>query len=284
LIPKRPGERVKTNRRDALMLAKLHRADELTAVWVPDPSHEAMRELVRAREAAMENSRCARLHLQSFLLRYGRIFSGRAPWTKAHTLWLCQQVFDHPAQQIVFGEYRNAIADAEIRLTRITQQVIDAASSWSMAPVIAAYQAMRGVAFLTAVIFVAEIGDVRRFDNPRQLMAYLGLVPSESSTGEHVRRGHITKAGNARVRRVLIEGAWTYRMAPRVSRVLQERQDGLPKIVREIAWKAQLRLCGRYRKLMAKGKRQTVVTTAIAREMSAFLWSIGQHIAPQTAN
>ena len=283
LIPKRPGERVKTNRRDALTLAKLHRAGELTAVWVPDPGHEAVRELVRAREAAMEDLRRARQHLQSFLLRHGRAFTGRLAWTKAHTRWLCGQTFDHPAQHIVLAEYRKAIEGAEDRLERLTRQVTETASSWSMAPLIAAYQALRGVAFLTAVTFAAEIGDVRRFENPRQLMAYLGLTPSESSTGERVRRGGITKAGNSRVRRVLIEGAWTYRFGARMSCLLQERQNRLPKVVREIAWKAQLRLCSRYRKLMASGKRQTVVTVAIAREMSAFLWAIGREVEPQPA-
>ena len=168
-------------------------------------------------------------------------------------------------------EYRQAIEDAEARLERLMQQVSEVVSSWSMAPVVEAYQAMRGVAFLTAVTFVAEIGDVRRFETPRQLMAYLGLVPSERSTGEQVRRGRITKAGNPRARRVLIEGAWTYRSPARLSRPLQVRQESLPKTVRAIAWKAQLRLCARSRRLMAAGKRQTLVTTAIAREMAAFL-------------
>jgi transposase len=283
LIPKRPGERVKTNRRDALTLAKLHRAGELTPVWVPDPSHEAMRELVRAREAAMEELRRTRQHLQSFLLRHGRVFPGRGAWTKAHTRWLCELRFEHPAQHLVLAEYRQAILDAEVRLERLTEQVTELVPAWSMAPVIAAYQALRGVSFLTAVTFVAEIGDVRRFDSPRQLMAYLGLVPSESSTGERVRRGGITKAGNGRARRVLIEGAWTYRFPARMSRPLQERQNGLPKAVCEIAWKAQLRLCSRYRKLMARGKRQGVVTAAIAREMAAFLWAIGREVEPQLA-
>lgn len=235
LIPKRPGERVKTNRRDAVTLAKLHRAGELTAVWVPDPGHEAVRELVRAREAAMEDLRRARQHLQSFLLRHGRVFAGRSAWTRGHTRWLCEQTFDDPAHHIVLTEYRTAIEDAEVRLERLTQQVTERVPSWSMAPVIAAYQALRGVAFLTAVTFVAEIGDVRRFENPRQLMAYLGLVPSESSTGERVRRGGITKAGNSRARRVLIGGAWTYRSGARMSRLLQERQERLPNVVREIA-------------------------------------------------
>jgi transposase len=283
LIPKRPGERVKTNRRDAVTLARLHRAGELTRIWVPDPDHEAVRELVRAREAAMEDLRQKRQHLQSFLLRHGRIFSGRKPWTRAHARWLAELAFEHPAQYLVLREYRQAIADAETRLERLTTQVAEIAAAWSMAPVVAAYQALRGVALLTAVTFVAEIGDVRRFESPRQLMAYLGLVPSECSTGQRVRRGSITKAGNPRARRVLIEGAWTYRFPARLSRLLQERQAGLPKIVREIAWKAQVRLCGRYRKLMAAGKRQTVVTTAIAREMAAFLWAIGREVEPRPA-
>src|SRR3712207_5206550 len=207
LVPKRPGERVKTNRRDALTLAKLHRAGELTPVWVPDPGHEAMRELVRAREAAMEDLRAKRQHLQSFLLRHGRAFTGRGAWTRAHTRWLCELRFEHPAQHLVLAEYRRAIADAETRLERLTEQVSELVPSWSMAPVVAACQATRGVAFLSAVTFVAEIGDVRRFDDPRQLMAYLGLVPSESSTGERIRRGGITKAGNGRARRGAVEGA-----------------------------------------------------------------------------
>jgi transposase len=283
LIPKRPGERVKTNRRDALTLARLHRAGELTTIWVPDPGHEAVRELVRAREAAMADLREKRQQLQSFLLRHGRIYSGRKPWTQAHARWLAKLTFEHPAQYLVLREYRQAIEDAEARLERLTRQVADVASTWSMAPVVEAYQALRGVAFLTAVTFVAEIGDVRRFESPRQLMAYLGLVPCESSTGERVRRGGITKTGNTRVRRVLIEGAWTYRFPARMSRLLQERQENLPQIVRAIAWKAQVRLCARYRRLMAAGKRQTVVATAIAREMTAFLWAIGHEVEPRSA-
>ncbi len=283
LIPKRPGERVKTNRRDALTLARLHRAGELTAIWVPDPGHEAVRELVRARDAAMADLRAKRQHLQSFLLRHGRLFPGRKPWTRAHARWLSELAFEHPAQYLVLREYRQGIEDAEARLERLTQQIADVLTTWSMAPVVEAYQALRGVALITAVTFVAEIGDVRRFESPRQLMAYLGLVPCESSTGERVRRGSITKAGNTRGRRVLIEGAWTYRFPARMSRLLQERQAKLPQLVRTIAWKAQVRLCARYRRLMAAGKRQTVVTTAIAREMAAFLWAIGHAIEPRSA-
>ena len=280
LIPKRPGEHVKTNRRDALSLARLHRAGELTTIWIPDPGHEAIRDLVRAREAAMEDLREKRQQLQSFLLRNGRIYRGLRSWTLLHTRWLSNLNFEHPTQYLVLREYRQAIDEAEARLERLTQQVTDVVATWSMAPVVAAYQALRGVAFLTAVTFVAEIGDVRRFETPRQLMAYLGLVPSERSTGEQTRRGGITKAGNPRARRVLIEGAWTYRYPARLSRSLQIRQERLSKNVRDIAWKAQVRLCARYRRLMATGKRQCVITTAIAREMAAFLWAIGHEVQP----
>ena len=280
LIPKRSGDRVKTNRRDAVNLAKLHRAGDLTPVWVPDRGHEAMRDLVRAREAAGEALRRARQQLQSFLLRHGRLYSGRHAWTKAHSAWLCDQVFEHPAHHIVLTEYRHAIEEAEVRLHRLTEQVAETTSTWSMAPVVRAYQAMRGVSSMAAVTFVVEIGDVRRFANPRQLMAYLGLVPSEASTGERVRRGGLTKTGNSRARRVLIEGAWTYRFPARMSRLLQARQDGLPKAVCEIAWKGQVRLCSRYRRLTAAGKLKAVTVAAIAREMAAFLWAIGQEVAP----
>lgn len=169
LVPKRPGDRVKTNRRDAVSLARLHRAGELTAVWVPDEAHEAVRDLVRAREAANDALKRARQQLQSFLLRHGRIYTGRTPWTRAHIRWLARQTFTYPALQIVLAEYSQAIEDAAVRLDRLTRQVAETAASWSMAPVVAAYQAMRGVAFMTAVTFVVEIGDVRRFDNPRML-------------------------------------------------------------------------------------------------------------------
>lgn len=280
LVPKRPGDRVKTNRRDAVSLARLHRAGELTAVWVPDEAHEAVRDLVRAREGANDALKKARQHLQSFLLRHGRIYTGRTRWTRAHSRWLAAQTFTHPAHHIVLAEYVQAIEDAGVRLDRLSKQVAEAVASWSMAPVVEAYQAMRGIAFLSAVTFVVEIGDVQRFETAPQLMAYLGLVPSESSTGERVKRGGITKAGNMRARRVLIEGAWSYRFPARVSPDIQARMDGLPRSVREIAWKGQIRLCARYRKLIMAGKLKTVAVTAIAREMAAFLWAIGQEVTP----
>lgn len=280
LIPRRAGERVKTNRRDAITLARLFRAGELTAVWVPDDLHEAVRDLVRGRTTAAEDVRRKRQQLLSFLLRHGRIFTGGDHWTRVHRRWLAAQSFDHPAQQIVFQDAVAAIEDAIERLRRLEGQLAAIVPSWSMAPVVAAYQAMRGVSFLVAVTFAAEIGDVRRFDTPRQLMSFLGLVPAERSTGETVRRSGLTLAGNRRARRLLVEAAWTYRFPARVSDTLRARLEGLPKTVRDIAWKAQVRLCGRYRRLSAAGKKRPVVIAAIAREMAAFLWAIGRQVMP----
>jgi transposase len=225
------GDRVKTDRRDALMLAKLHRAGELTAIWIPDAAHEAMRDLVRARATAVRVLVKARQHLQGFLLRHERIYCGSRTWTLAYRRWLSTVRFGHPAQQIVLQDYIHAVQEAETRRDRLTQQIENLLPNWSMAPVVAALQSMRGVALVVAVTVVAEVGDFRRFANPRQLMAYLGLVPSEHSSGSSVRRGGITKAGNALARRVLIEGAWTYRMSARVSRKLYDRLEGLPAAV-----------------------------------------------------
>jgi len=280
LIPKRPGERVKTNRRDAVTLARLHRAGELSGVWVPDAVHEAVRDLVRAREATSNDRRRKRQQLLSFLLRHGRVYTGGGHWTLAHRRWLAKQSFAHPAQQVVFQEAIDAIEDAAQRLRRLEQQLAVIVPSWSMAPVVEAYQAMRGVSFLVAVTFAAEIGDVRRFDNPRQLMSFLGLVPAESSTGETVRRKGLTLAGNRRARRVLVEAAWTYRYPARVGESLRARLERLSKTVREIAWKGQVRLCARYRRLSNAGKKLPVVVAAIAREMAAFLWAIGREVTP----
>ena len=278
LIPRRAGERVKTNRRDAVTLARLFRAGELTAVWVPDGVHEAVRDLVRGRTAAAEDLRRKRQQLLSFLLRHGRIFTGGKHWTRAHRRRLAEQSFDHPAQQIVFQDAVAAIEDAVERLQRLEEQLAAIVPSWSMAPVVAAYQALRGVSFLVAVTFAAEIGDVRRFDTPRQLMSFLGLVPAERSTGATVRRSGLTLAGNRRARRVLVEAAWSYRHPARVSETLQPRLEALPKAVRDIAWKARVRLCNRYRRLSATGKIRPVVIAAIAREIAAFLWAIGHQV------
>jgi transposase len=282
LIPRKPGDHIKTNRRDAVSLARLLRAGELTSVWVPDAVHEAVRDLSRARETAAQERHKKRQQLLGFLLRHGRIFTGRSHWSLAHLRWLTRQKFEHPAQQIVFQEAIDAIQDAVARLGRIEQQLAAIVPDWSMAPVVAAYQAMRGVSFVAAVTFVVEIGDVRRFDNPRQLMAFIGLVPGERSTGATIRRVGITLAGNRRARRALVEGAWTYRFPARVGEELRTRTEGLPKAVRDIAWKAQVRLCGRYRRLIAAGKKKPVVIAAIAREMAAFLWAIRREVEPLT--
>ena len=284
LIPVKAGDRVKTDRRDAVMLAKLHRAGELTAVWVPDAAHEAMRDLVRARATAMRVAGKARQHLQGFLLRHGRIYPGKKGWTGAYRRWLALVRFTHPAQQIVLQDYIDAVGEAEARVERLTGQIADLLPHWSLAPVVAAVQAMRGVGFIVAVTVVAEVGDFQRFDNPRQLMAYLGLTPSEHSSGATVRRGGITKAGSGLARRALIEGAWSYRMQARISVKLLARIEALPKVVRDIAWKGQLRMCQRYRHLVAAGKAKVVVVTAIAREMLGFVWAIARAVIAPPAS
>lgn len=281
LIPLKPGERVKTDRRDALTLAKLHRAGELTAVWVPDAAHEAMRDLVRARATAVRVLAKARQHLNGFLLRHAKIYAGQRTWTQAYRRWLTTVRFDHPAQQIVLQDYIHAVEDAEKRVACLAQQIEHLLETWSMAPVVKAIQAMRGIALINAVTLVAEIGDLTRFASPRQLMAYVGLVPSEHSTGVSVRRGGVTKAGNGQARRALIEGAWTYRMQARISRKLHDRIEPLPEEIRDIAWKAQVRLCARYRRLTAAGKPTVVATTAIAREMVGFIWAIAHQVELQ---
>jgi transposase len=283
LIPRKPGERIKTDRRDATTLARLHRAGELTPVWVPEPEHEAMRDLVRARADMVEALRKARQRLMGFLLRHGRSCDAKR-WTRRHREWLMDQTFPHPAQQVARQEYLDAVDELEARVERLTGRIRDLVPAWSMAPVVEALQAMRGVSLVAASALVAEVGDMGRFANPRQLMAYLGLVPSERSSGSKHRRGAITKAGSPLARRMLVEGAWTYRLPARISAQMRSRLAGLPREVRETAWKAQLRLCARYRRLQAMGKRPQVVVTAIAREMVGFAWAIGRMVAPHGAS
>jgi transposase len=279
LIPKRAGDRVKTDRRDAASLARLHRAGELTAVWVPDAGHEAMRDLVRARLAAVHALRRARQQLSGFLLRQGCHY-GRPAWTKLHRRWLADLKFEQAVHHIVLEDYIAAVEAAEARRDRLTAQIEAMLPDWTLAPVVAALQTMRGMALVNAATLIAELGDLSRFANPRQLMAYLGLVPSEHSSGASVRRGGLTKAGNGAARRLLIEASWTYRFPARVSRELLLRQEQQPKPIREIAWKAQLRLCARYRKLARSGKPANVVTAAIARELAGFIWAIARRVPP----
>jgi transposase len=281
LIPRRSGDRVKTNRRDAQSLARLLRAGELTAVWVPDETHEAVRDLVRTRAMAVEDYRRKRQHVSSFLLRHGRSYDGKTSWRGRHKRWLDGQNFSHPAQRLAYQEMLNAVQATVERMDRLEAALVELVPDWTMAPVVAAFQAMRGVQFMTAVTMVAEAGDLRRFDHPRQLMAFLGLVPSERSTGETRHQGGITKTGNSSARKVLVEAAWTYRHSAGLGVDHQRRQKDLPEPVRDIAWKAQTRLCARFRRLLAKGKRNTVVVVAIAREIAAFLWAIAQLIEPR---
>src|SRR5437763_766482 len=277
LIPRRAGGRVKTDRRDAASLAKLHRAGELTAVWVPDARHEARRDLVRARLDAVHSLRRARQQLSGFLLRQGCHY-GRPAWTKLHRRWLAGLRFAQAAHHIVLEDYIQAVEAARERRDRLTAQIEAMLPGWALAPVVAALQTMRGMALVNAATLIAELGDLSRFGNPRQLMAYLGLVPSEHSSGASVRRGGITKAGNSAARRLLIEAAWSYRFPPRLSRELLLRQEKQPKPIRDIAWKGQVRLCTRYRRLARTGKPANVVTTAIARELSGFVWAIARQV------
>ncbi len=276
LIPRRPGDRVKTNRRDAVALAKLHRAGELTGVWVPDEGHEAMRDLVRARAAAVQALRIHRQQVGAFMLKHGRVYPGKRAWTARYMRWLQEQKFDHPAHQIALQEGVEAVRIAKERVERLEKNIEEFLPAWSLAPVVRALQALRGVDLIVAVTFVTEVGDVRRFESPRQLMGYLGLVPGERSTGDTVRRGGITKAGNGRVRQMIVESAWTYRFPSRIGKVKLYRLEQVPPKVREIAWKAQTRLTARYRALAARGKKTTVVCTAIARELVGFMWSVAR--------
>jgi transposase len=282
LIPRKPGERIKTDRRDANNLAKLHRAGELTPVWVPDPAHEAIRDLVRARQAAVRTVRQARQQLSGFLLRHGYHYS-RPAWTLMHRRWLAGLRFEHAIHHIVLEDAIAAVEAATARRDRLEAQIEAALADWSLAPVVRALQALRGMALVAAATLVAELGDITRFDNPRQLMAYLGLVPSEHSSGRTRRQGGITKAGNGAARRMLIEAAWSYRFSARISREQLLRQEALAQPIRDIAWKAQVRLCRRYRKLAQAGKPATVVTAAIARELSGFVWAIAKQATPTCA-
>ena len=280
LIPKKSGERIKNDRRDAKQLARLHRAGELTGVYVPDAQDEAMRDLTRAREDAVCATRKAKQRLKAFLLRHRIVYSGRSKWSKAYFNWLSDIAMAHSAQQAALQEYIDAVHESINRVDRLTDHIRQLVPSWRLASVVAALQAARGVSLIVAVTVLAEIGDLRRFEHPNQLMAYLGLVPSEHSSGDKIKRGHITKTGNGHARKVLVEAAWAYRMKPRVSRVLLKRQQELSDQVRQISWKAQLRLCTRYRRMAGRGKPKQIIVTAIARELSAFLWAIAKQVQP----
>jgi transposase len=278
LIPKKAGDRVKTDRRDAVQLARLMRSGDLTPVYVPTVDDEAIRDLTRAREDAINDLKAAKFRLKAFLLRHDIRYTGRATWSPAHLRWLAEVVCPTPAQQIVFQEYVRAVTEHTERLQRLEQELHEQVKTWRLQPVVEALQALRGVQFTVAVTMVAELGDLTRFDNPRQLMKFLGLIPSEYSTGERRRQGSITKAGNSHARRVLVEGAWAYRYPAKVSRHVQLRLEKQPKAIQDISWKAQVRLCKRYRRLMARGKHANQVVVAIARELVGFMWAIAKQV------
>ncbi len=283
LIPKKAGDRVKTDRRDSLSLARLHRVGELTAVWVPDEEQEAIRDLTRAREDMKALERQSRQRLGGFLLRHDRIYQGKSKWTQAHFRWLETVKFGAPVQQIVFQEYVDMVKQCQKRVADLERQMQIAVEGWSLGPVVQALMALRGVKLVTALTVVAELGDISRFDSPPQLMAYLGLVPSENSTGLRPRRGRITKTGNGHVRRVLIEASWSYRFPARKTAHLERHAQKCSQAVQAIAWEAQKRLCQRYRHLVLDRKKLTVVaTTAVARELAGFIWAIACEVMGRT--
>jgi transposase len=261
-----------------VQLARLARSGDLTAVYVPKVEDEAIRDLSRAREDTLSDLKDAQCRLKAFLLRHDIRYTGRAPVGPAHLRWLLEVVCPTPAQQIVFQEYVQAVTEHTARLQRLAQELQEHVPAWRLHPVVDALQALRGVPFTVAVTMVAEMGDLTRFDTPRELMTFLGLIPSEYSSGERRQQGSITKAGNTHARRALVEGAWAYRYPAKVSRHLQLRLEKQPKVIQDISWKAQVRLCKRYRRLVAKGKHANVVTVAIARELVGFMWAIAKEV------
>lgn len=275
-IARRPGERIKTDRRDALSLARLARSGDLVKVTVPDERDEAMRDLSRAREDAVRARLKARQQLKALLLRHGHRYTGKSSWTIAHERYLAAVGFAHPAQHIAFAEYRQAVREGHERVERLTEALRTQTERWRMKPLVTALSSLRGIDFVAAVTLAAEIGDFNRFAHPTELMGFLGLVPSEYSTGESRRQGDITKTGNNHARRVLIEAAWNYRFPARISRQLQIRQEGQSKAVRDIAWRAQLRLAHRYRRLSSRKLHPNKICVAIARELTGFVWDIAR--------
>ncbi|MCZ7566521.1 MAG: IS110 family transposase [Burkholderiales bacterium] len=274
LIPRRPGERVKTDRRDGIRLAELSRAGELRAVWIPDPADEAIRDLARAREDAVNARTQARHQLKSFLLRHEVRYPHRTSWSKTFYRWLATLSFAQSGAQTAFTEYWQAVSTADERVARLTAALGSSIEGWRFASIVQALQALRGIDMISAIGLVAEIGDIARFAHPRQLMSYLGLVPSEHSSGERVVRGSITKTGNAHARRLLTEAAWNYRFPPRIGYQAQRRAEDLPQAIRDVAWKAQLRLSARFAVLKARGVHLNKVCVAVARELTGFVWAI----------
>jgi transposase len=278
LVPMKPGDRVKTDRRDSERLARGYRSDDLTAVWVPDEGSEALRDLVRAREAAKQDQLRARHRLGKFLLRTGRRPAvGMKAWTAPHMAWVRQVQFSQPAQQVTLLDYLHEVDHMGERVRRLEEAITEAVklASPAVREVVKGLQALRGIAEISAVTIVAELGSIGRFEGARQLMGYSGAVPTEDSSGQRTRRGSITKTGNAHLRRIVVEAAWSYRYRPAIGPRLRKRQETVPEPIKEIAWKAQVRLHNRYMKLAAAGKDQRKIITAVGRELLGFIWAIG---------
>jgi len=277
LVPERAGDRVKTDRRDAMKLARSYRSGDLTPVWVPDAAHEALRDVVRAREAAKKDQLRARHRLGKFLLRRGRRRpEGMSAWGTRHLAWIKTQHFEHGAQEATLLDYLTEVEHVGARIERLERSIETAAehAPEKMRRVIAGLQALRGVAKIASITVVSEVGDLTRFRRPRQLMGYSGAVSREYSSGDRTHRGAITKTGNAHLRRVAVESAWSYTKRPSMYRTLQQRQQGLSEEVKAIAWKAQHRLCSRYWRLVSRGKPKQQAVTAVARELLGFMWAI----------
>lgn len=285
LVPAKAGDRVKTDRKDALRLAKFLRSGDLTEVFVPDESTEAMRDLERARDDAVKATRVARHQVNTFLLRHGRRYTGgKRNWTQDHMIWLRAQTFEHEAQRRVYEDYVCAVEEAVQRTDRLTKSIAELVETWALKPLVVALQAFRGISLISAVTLVAEVGDFRRFGTAPAFMSFTGLVPSEYSSGKERQQGAITRCGNAHLRRVLVESAWAYRYLPLASKQLRGRLKLAPVEVQRESWKAQRRLCDRYRRLTAAGKPKNKVVVAIARELAAFVWSVARQPDLVTVN
>ena len=280
-VPRRPGDRVKTDRRDADQLARLHRAGELTGLHVPEPADEALRDLLRSRDQVRRAQHRARQQLKMFLLRHNIRYTGQSAWTAAHLRYLAKIKMPFPAQQFALQELLNSITEAGERLERFDAQLAREVAGWRWEPVVRALMSLRGLALLNAAILVAELGDLQRFTRPQELMSYLGLVPSEHTTGTDRQQGGLTKMGNGYARRALVEAAHHYRVPARLTPHLQKRQEGLPKGVTAAAWEAQRRLHHRYKQLSGAGRKKApVVIAALARELSGFVWAIARQVRP----
>lgn len=283
LIPKKPGERIKTDKRDCLKLTQLLKQGDLNSIYVPQEQDEAIRDISRAREAAMQDLNDAKYRLKALLLRNHIQYKGTPNWSLKHLRWLTEIVLPHPAQHFVLQEMIQTISERSVRLERLDNELLHRVKQWRYYPVVKAIQAMRGVRLLVAVGLIAELGDLTRFDQAAKLMAYVGLVPSEYTSSDRRRLGGLTKAGNSRARRLLVEGAHSYRFPAKVSTEMQKRQEGLPREVIDIAWRAQIRLCKRFTYMSKRGKHYNVIVAAIAREMIAFIWAISREVVlPQT--